>query len=113
MLLGHLRKDSSHAPAHHNLTRMQKVSSEDSGGNTNPNILHRNSSSYNAFSKPVRRQQRILDEYDDRVPCNCSVLEVFTVIEAGQPKETIFMGTYDSSLYAMRMVIKQEHGENL
>lgn len=23
------------------------------------------------------------------------------------------MGTYDGSLYAMRMVIRQEHGENL
>ncbi len=121
-LLGHLRRDSSQQQQPvHNFSRMQKVSSEDSVGKNLPQVssapgnnLLRNSSS-NAFSKipNIRRQQRVIDEYDDRVPCNCSVLEVFPIIDGNQAKETIFMGTYDGSLYAMRMVIRQEHGENL
>jgi hypothetical protein len=87
---------------------MQKVSSEDSGGNT----LLKNSSSLGLFPNFKRNKRTILDEYDDRVPCNCSILEVVTVYENSQPKETIFMGTYDSHLYAMRMVIKEEQGDN-
>jgi hypothetical protein len=50
-------------------------------------------------------------DYEDRVACNCSLLEVVPVYEAstpGQPRDTIFMGTYDGHLYAMRMTVQDD-----
>ena len=48
-------------------------------------------------------------DYEDRVACNCSLLDVFSVHEAnGIAQDTIFMGTYDGHLYAMRIVVKEE-----
>ena len=54
--------------------------------------------------------QKIYPDYEDRVACNCSILEVIQVYEGAgsQPKDTIFMGTYDGHLYSMRMMIKSE-----
>lgn len=48
-------------------------------------------------------------DFEDRVACNCSLLEIFSVHEINSSsKDTIFMGTYDGIMYSMRMVIKEE-----
>ena len=55
-------------------------------------------------------------DYYDKIPGNCCLLEIFPIWDnsgcgvegkAG-PKDTIFVGTYDGHLFAMRMAIKLE-----
>lgn len=56
----------------------------------------------------MKQVKNIEYDFEDRVACNCSLLEVFPVYEGGQQKDTIFMGTYDGHLYSMRITIKEE-----
>ena len=86
----------------------------------NTNLLIRNHSSGglmpNKRFADMAHSKSLEIDFEDRVACNCSLLEIFPVHELSinlgglsqTAKDTIFMGTYDGILYSMRMVIKEE-----
>lgn len=64
----------------------------------------------NAGFRELHGNTKRLDvDLEDRVACNCSLLEVEQVFDGdGLPKDTIFMGTYDGSLSALRLTTKSD-----
>ena len=63
----------------------------------------------NSAFKELHGNTKKLDvDFEDRVACNCSLLEVRQVFEGDSCKDTIFMGTYDGSLSAFRLTTKGE-----
>jgi hypothetical protein len=53
--------------------------------------------------------KQLFIDYEDQVPPNCSVMEVVPVNEGnGNTQDTILIATYDGSLLAFRMKIKEE-----
>lgn len=51
-------------------------------------------------------------DYMDIVPCNCCLLEIFPIMDKDrQSRDTIFMGTYDGHLHAMRLEIEVASNE--
>jgi hypothetical protein len=96
--------------------RVHKMSSsgaEERKELSSPNIITKNNSAggfkLNAGFKEMHGNAKRLEiDFEDKVPCNCSVLEVFPVYdgESEGRKEVIFMGTYDGPLLAMSLTTK-------
>jgi len=80
-----------------------------------PNLITKNNSAGGfkpnlGFKEMHGNAKRLEIDFEDKVPCNCSLLEVFPVYdgETEGRKEIIFLGTYDGPLLAMSLTTKVE-----
>lgn len=106
---------SGHGTGFTGALRVHKMSSggEERKEITSPNLLAKTHSAGGlkpnmAFKEMHGNAKRLEYDFEDKVPCNCSLLEVLPVYdgESDTRKEVIFMGTYDGPLLAMSLTTK-------